>query len=491
MCAAFSTINQLCPDRSPRSPASPAPRPAARRIALRLVWLPLTLALGSCLSNASRPLHESGDVATGQDAQPGPSAIARSVAAPQLHPASCQLPLADPAALAQRQLWPMLRAGFVLWDISHPRIQHELKRLLSHPPTLQAMLEQARPWLPYISRQVAARHLPMELALLPAVESGFRPYAYSPSGAAGLWQFMPATGRMRGLTQDWWFDGRRDLIASTGAALTHLQALNHSLDGDWLHALAAYNAGRGTVHKAIRRNAARGRPTDYWSLDLPAETDAYVPRLLALAAIIANPDRYGITLPDMPQQPQFAVVKTRGQIDIGVVARLADMPVDQLAELNAGLNRLATPPDGPHRLLVPRDKAGELVVALRELPARDRLQRSRYRIRPGDTLSDIAAAHGITVAALKRANGLRGNRIRAGHDLLVPRYASALALAPQPQLPRSRVHYRVNAGDSLYDIAQKFRVSVGQLRRWNRLSGSLLHPGQHLTLYVDPARQTL
>jgi membrane-bound lytic murein transglycosylase D len=332
----------------------------------------------------------------------------------------------------------------------------------------------------------------MELALLPAVESGFRPYSYSRSGAAGLWQFMPATGRMRGLTQDWWFDGRRDVIAGTEAALEHLESLHRRLDNDWLHALAAYNAGRGTVSRAVRKNRERGKTTDFWSLDLPGETDIYVPRLLALTEIIRDPQRFGVTLPELPDRPQFAIVDIGSQLDLGVAAKLVQLPVEDLAELNAGLNRLATPPDGPHRLLVPIDRVEPLRTALAELPVEQRLQRSRYRVKRGDTLSGIASSHGITVAALQAANGLQGHRIRAGQDLLVPRYPSALALAPvKSTLPHSRVHYRVRSGDSLYEIAQKFRVSVGQLRRWNRLSSNLLRPGQQLTLFVDPARQTL
>jgi membrane-bound lytic murein transglycosylase D len=303
---------------------------------------------------------------------------------------------------------------------------------------------------------------------------------------------MPRTGKMRGLTQDWWFDGRRDVIASTEAALVHLESLNRQMNGDWLHALASYNAGSGTLRHAIRKNRQRGKSTAYWALDLPAETDAYVPRLLALSAIIADPLRYDVELPDLPDRPQFMVMDIRSQLDLGVAAKLANVPIKELAELNAGLNRLATPPAGPHRLLIPYAHTTRFEAGLAKLPAEARLQRDRYTVKSGDSLSVIASRHGITIAALKSANGLRSNRIRVGQDLLVPRYASALALAPiQTTLPRSRVRYKVRSGDSLYEIAQKFRVSVGQLRRWNRLSGSLLRPGQQLTLFVDPARQTL
>lgn len=473
MCADPATLNQPLPVRSPRA--------AFMCLWTRAGLLSVSLALSSCM--------------TGPQTQEPTIVEALNPVTPATEATSDyqQPPSVASTTTADTQIWNRLRRGFVLWDIDHPRLQHELNRLTTHPAALQAMLEEARPWLYYITSEIEDRQLPMELALLPAVESGFRPYAHSSSGAAGLWQFMPATGRWRGLTQDWWYDGRRDLVDGTQAALIHLTSLNKRLDGDWLYTLAAYNAGRGTVSRAIRRNAQQDKPTDYWSLDLPNETDNYVPRLLALSAIIADPDRYGITLPKIPNQPQFTIVNTQGQIDLGVAARLADINIDELARLNAGLNRLATPPEGPHRLLVPVQDAIGFQNALAELPDAQRLQRDLYRVKPGDTLSGIASAHSLTVTAIKRANDLKDTRIRVGQQLIVPRYPSALALAPvsKPRLPHSRVRYKVRHGDSLYDIAQKFRVSVGELRRWNRLSGTLLKPGQQLTLYVDPARQTL
>jgi membrane-bound lytic murein transglycosylase D len=471
MCAADATLNQPSPDRS-------------KRFALgRLTWLAPAMLLGSCVNAPVKPTAEQAVIHPIE--RPGPV----SAAAPS-GPGWCSLPLAQ--LDTDTQVWDRLRAGFVLWDISHPRVDLQRERLLRNPAALQGMLKQAGPWLQHIAAKVAERRLPMELALLPAVESGFRPYAYSRSGAAGLWQFMPATGRMQGLTQDWWFDGRRDVVSGTQAALDYLEALNRQMDGDWLHALASYNAGAGTLRKAIRKNRKKAKSTAYWDLDLPGETDAYVPRLLALSAIIADPLRYGVELPDLPDRPAFMVMDTGSQLDLGVAAELAGLPVKELAELNAGLNRLATPPSGPHRLLIPTSHAARFEASLAQLPEEARLQRDRYTVKAGDSLSVIASRHGITTAALKSANGLRSNHIRIGQDLLVPRYESALALAPvRTSLPRSKVRYRVRQGDSLYEIAQKFRVSVGQLRRWNRLSGSLLRPGQQLTLFVDPARQTL
>ncbi len=476
MCPESATLNQPSPNRSPRLLSHRWRRRGATVAALT----GLALALGSCVTDSHR-----------EQAGPPPD---QHAAAPDVSPvAYCQLPLADTAAHDQAQIWDRLRGGFVLWDINHPRLEHELERLRRHPAALSAMLEAARPWLYHIVQAVERHQLPMELALLPAVESGYRPYAHSRSGAAGLWQFMPATGRWRGLTLDWWYDGRRDVVDGTEAALKHLQFLNRRMGGNWLHTLASYNAGRGTVNRAIRRNRQKGAATDYWSLDLPDETNSYVPRLLALSAVIAAPERFGVTLPDIPDRPQFAVVDIKDQIDLGVAAKLAEVPLTELAALNAGLNRLATPPKGPHRLLIPTDKAHAFQLALTTLPKAERLQRDRYRVKRGDTLSTIAARNDLSTSALKTANALNNNRIRVGQYLLIPRYPSALALAPvaAPKLPHSRVRYRVRHGDSLYDIARKFRVSVGQLRRWNRLNGNLVRPGQRLTLFVDPAKQTL
>ena len=383
-------------------------------------------------------------------------------------------------------IWPRLRRGFKLEHIDHPRVQHEIRRLQRSPQAFHGLMARSEPYIYYILDQIEDAGLPTELALLPAVESGYRTHVYSPDGAAGLWQFMPATGRMLGLQQDWWFDDRRTIRASTQAASIYLGRLNKRFDGDWLHTLAAYNAGASSVNRAIRRARKRGNDTDFWSLDLPGETDRYVPRLLALATIVTNPKAFGLDLPPLDNKPYFAAAATGGQIDLNVAARLADMPAEDLLALNAGHKRWASRPNGPDELLLPIDRIERFERAVAILPTDQRLRWQRYRIKPGDSLNRIARQHGVTVKAIRQSNGLRDSRIRAGKDLLIPLSDSVtFARSASNQQARQRMRYRVRKGDSLYTIARRFQVSVPDLKRWNQV-GRYIRPGEKLTLFIDP-----
>lgn len=379
-------------------------------------------------------------------------------------------------------LWGLVVDGFELQEIEHPAIEREIATYRARGDSLTRQLARGEPFLYHILQEVKKRGMPTEIALLPCVESGYRPYAYSRHGAAGLWQFMPATGRYFGLEQDWWHDARRDPIASTEAALDYLQKLHDRFGGDWLLAMAAYNAGGGTVSRAIEANRKKGRPTDFWSLKLPAETRQYVPRILALSHIIAAPERHGVALPEIPDNPRFARVEIGEQLDLKVAARLAGMPVEDLFRLNAHFNRWATHPEGPHYLLLPIDRVDTFLAGLEALPADERLRWTRYRIRRGDTLSGIARRHGVSVTALMQANRLGSHRIRAGADLIIPLSSSpTLALDASPASSR-KVRYRVRKGDSLYRIARRFGVRVQDLKKWNRLASNRLRPGQTLTV---------
>ena len=393
----------------------------------------------------------------------------------------------EPAAVPDPLIWTRLRAGFALPRFEHPRIDREVRRLTRSKAALDALLQRAEPYLYHILTTVEEAGLPTEIALLPAVESGFRPYAYSPNGAAGLWQFMPATGRMLGLERDWWYDGRRSLPESTRAATVYLGRLLERFDGDWLHALAAYNAGSAKVGRAIRRARRRHEETAFWALDLPGETDAYVPRLLALVRVVDSPETYGVSLPPITDRPFFDVVDTGGQIDLSLVAELAGLPIDTVMRLNPGYRRWATRPEGPHRLLVPKDSVQSLSERLAELPAEQRLRWQRHRIAPGENLILIARRYGVTVEAIKRSNDLTDSRIRAGRDLLIPLSEAVDADRAMASIERrrQRVWYEVRRGDSLWTISRRFQVSVADLRRWNRV-GRYLQPGERLTVFVDP-----
>lgn len=386
-------------------------------------------------------------------------------------------------------LWQRMRAGFVLWDVDHARIQYEISRLQRTPEVFTRFVERGRPYLYHLLSETQKRDLPSEIALIPAIESGFHPQAKSRVGAAGLWQFMPGTGRYRGLTLDWWYDGRLDVVDATEAALDYLEYLHKQVGGDWLNTFASYNAGAGTVLRAQRYNRSRNRPTDYWSLRLPGETKSYVPRLLALAAVISDPERYGLSLPDIPNRPYFEIVAIPGQIDLAVAGELAETDPAQMLLLNPGHKRWCTHPEGPNRLLIPKDKVVAFERNLAKLPADQQVRWRRYQVKAGDTLGHIARRHQVSVDAIKRVNGLHSHLIRAGRDLLLPIRAETAAIRKSGKAIKvadsesQATAYRVRTGDSLSVIALNHGVTVAQLCAWNGLrsdkavirAGQLLH----------------
>ncbi|RCX30574.1 LysM peptidoglycan-binding domain-containing protein [Thioalbus denitrificans] len=398
-------------------------------------------------------------------------------------------------------LWERIRASFRLdHEVNRPRVAAELDMYTRHPNYLARVGARAEPYLHYIVESIEQRGAPLELALLPVVESAFQPNAYSPGRAAGLWQFIPDTGRRFGLEQNWWYDGRRDVYASTQAALDYLELLRDQFDGDWLLALAAYNSGSGTVSRAIEKNRNAGRPTDFWSLDLPRETRSYVPRLLAISAIVSDPGAYGVDLVPITNEPYLARVDLDGQIDLGLAADLAGISLDDLYRYNPGFNRWATAPQGPHYLMLPVEKLDLFNEKLAQVPADERMRWNRYRVSRGDTLGTIAQAHGTSVAMLMDSNKLKSTRIRVGQELLIPvgsgagvRVAAAGAggtgtAASAPKGGRKVVH-TVQAGDTLWDIARQHGVTTRQIADWNRIAlNDTLRRGQKLTLWPGNAQ---
>ncbi len=441
-----------------------------------LSFLLMLVLLGGCVSNPSK--DKAAEAIIPQDDLPV------VLTDDYFNPLGLPRPELQPQMPEETDLWKLLTQDYRLRQIQHPSIDREVKLFQARGDSLTRQLRKGEPYLYYILQEVKRRDMPAEIALLPGVESGFRPTAYSRHGAAGLWQFMPATGRYFGLKQDWWYDARRDPVASTNAALNYLQKLNKRFNGDWLLAIAAYNAGGGTVARAIRKNLEKDQPVDFWSLDLPSETREYVPRLLALARIIDDPDRYGLALPPIDNDPRFVKVEIGEQIDLKVAAKLAGMKPEELLQLNAGFNRWATHPEGPHYLLLPADKASTFSQKLAALPEDQRMRWSRYRIRPGDNLGRIARKHGVTVKALMQANHLKNHRIRAGAHLLIPLSTGTTAIAAFNAIPgaQRKLRYRVRKGDSLYAIARQFGVKIADLKKWNRLASDRLRPGQKLTV---------
>jgi membrane-bound lytic murein transglycosylase D len=405
---------------------------------------------------------------------------------------------ADPAAgyaapLAQDadDFWEQLRSGFRLPGAQQPAVRRQISTYSRNPQQVEKIFARGSPYLAYILREVKKRGQPHEIALLPFVESSYDPFAYSHGRAAGLWQFIPGTGRLYGLEQDWWYDGRRDVIASTEAALDYLDKLHDQFEGDWLLALAAYNSGSGTVRSAIRRNEMDGRPADFWHLKLPKETAVYVPRLLAISAIVTQPARYAVALTPVDPEPAFDVVDTRGQLDIGIAAELAGIDTEELYQLNPGFNRWATHPDGPHRLAIPSDKTATFLQGLEELPDDQRIKWVRHAIKRGETLSHIARRYDTTVAVLRSTNQLSSTRIRSGQHLLIPVAArdpvvyEALPIGRAAAKRSGAITYEVSTGDSLWLIARRHQVKVNQIIRWNRLDrGAAIRPGQKLVLHT-------
>ncbi|MCH8552734.1 MAG: LysM peptidoglycan-binding domain-containing protein [Natronospirillum sp.] len=382
----------------------------------------------------------------------------------------------------ERDIWHDLRDGFALnHDIDDARLDAQIRWYSRNQGYFDRVAQRARRYLPHVYEQLVEHDMPLELALLPVVESAYDPFAYSHGRASGMWQFIPGTGRHYGLSQDWWYDGRRDVVASTQAAIDFLSELSQQFDGDWELALAAYNAGGGNVRRAIRNNTNQGLPTDYWSLGtLPRETRNYVPKLIALATIVADPEAYGITLPSMPNEHYFEVVEVGSQIDLAQAARLADITLEELYLLNPGYNQWATHPDGPQNLLIPVGHVERFRTELAALPAEERVGWARYRIQSGDSLITIANRHQTTVDVLRDVNDLRSNIIRAGDHLLIPTATAesgAYSMSADnrlsrtqnraPSSDRQRIDHVVRPGDSFWDISREYGVNMRQLAGWN------------------------
>jgi membrane-bound lytic murein transglycosylase D len=396
-------------------------------------------------------------------------------------------------------IWPRLRAGFKLDDdIQHETLQVELKWFARHPKYIQRVLQRADPFMYYILEEAEKRNLPTELVLLPIVESAYQPFAYSHGRAAGIWQFIPSTGRSFGLKQNWWYDGRRDIHASTQAALNYLEKLNKQFDGDWMLALAAYNSGAGTVRKAIRKNKKLNRPTDFWHLKLPKETSAYVPKLLALKEVISHPNKYSVSLRCIPDAPGFKQVKTKSQIDLALAADLAEIDLNTLYRFNPAFNRWATDPDGPHTLILPVDSAEIFEENYLELPVDEHMKWSRHKIKSGETLSHIAVKYNTSVKHLKTVNNISGNSIRVGKYLIIPlssKNKSSYQLSSSQRLKsiqnkkrgngKTRINHIVRNGESFWEIAKDYHVDMHSLAKWNGMAiRDPLRKGQKLVIWT-------
>jgi membrane-bound lytic murein transglycosylase D len=424
-----------------------------------------------------------------------------------LEPQAPEEPAQQVAGLTPAQysdLFDRMRVGFKLDDsFGQPGIDQQLDWYASNPDYLERSFGRSEHYLYHIVTQLEARGMPLEIALLPVVESAFEPYAYSRARASGLWQFIPDTGSRFGLKQDWWYDGRRDVVESTRAALDYLQALHDEFNGDWLLAIAAYNCGEAAVERAVEFNRNAGKPIDFWNLRLPAETRAYVPKLLAMKRLVADPESYGLAFSPIPNQPYFARVDTQGQINLKLAAEIAGVTEEELYELNPAFHRWATDPAGPHFLLLPVDGALVFTQNIAQLTEEERMSLAHYRVRKGDSVVSVAKHFNTSVNVVRDLNGVPAGRLTVGTDLRVP--SASVALPPKVMLAASRVdrpgrlgrferrlHVQmVRAGDSLWAIARRHGINVNTLASMNGMHpGDPLRAGQKIKLSSSQGRSS-
>ncbi|HSI23885.1 MAG TPA: LysM peptidoglycan-binding domain-containing protein [Methylophilaceae bacterium] len=405
----------------------------------------------------------------------------------------------DPAetAVKNADLWQRIKSGYAMPELQSPITAKHESWYASRPEYVNRMIGRSQKYLYHIVEEVQKRGMPTEIALLPMVESAFNPTAMSTSKASGIWQFIPSTGRNFGLKQTWWVDNRRDVTAATDAALTYLQKL-HVMFGTWDLALAAYNAGEGTVMRAIERNRKHGLPTDYQSLQLPPETRNYVPKLQAVKNIVTNPEQYGLNIQPIANQPYFIKVNAPKQIDASLAAKLAGVSTEEFRSLNPEYNRpVLTTTESTHEILLPMgaDETFETNLAAYDKPL---VSWQSYYAKRGERIENIAKKFGVTPEELREVNGINHKgKFKSAHQLLVPLQSeSAEDIFTAEDIPDqqeeeivtasfSTKRHLVKRGETLGSVAKRYGVSTKDLRAMNHLKSSKLKKGQILLVQVD------
>jgi membrane-bound lytic murein transglycosylase D len=407
-----------------------------------------------------------------------------------------------PALPKHTDLWARMRSRFSLPTLGSALVQHHVRFYTSRPDYLERMFDRGGRYLFYIVEEIERRDMPGELALLPFVESAMNPVALSPAKAAGLWQFIPSTGKAFNLSQNWWVDNRRDPVHSTHAALDYLQRIYEMHGNDWFLALASYNWGEGAVGRAIRRNQGAGRPGDYLSLNMPQETRNYVPKLMALREIVAEPERYGIKLGPLPNKPYFVAVEAPMHLDLKLAARFAGMSEEEFVHLNPAHNRPVIAASANDQLKIPADRVDRFLASMRaHEEARKPFSRWRpHTLEPGETLQSLAQSTGTTAQELMRANGMRSAKVLPGTRILAPaaedrlvQNVSAMTSFEGPRIlekvQHPAVYHRVEKRETMESIARRYGITVASLHAWNNLKAGVRRGTR---LLVKPASaQTL
>ena len=401
------------------------------------------------------------------------------------------------AEIEFKDVWQRVRSQLRFEFEDNNRIAAQRNWYLKHPNYMQRVAIRAKPFLHLIVEKMEQQNMPLELVLLPIVESAFDPFAYSHGRAAGMWQFIPSTGKRFGMKQTWWYDGRRDVMASTQGAIDYLNYLVNMFDGNWLHALAAYNSGEGRVQRSIKKNKRMGKPTDFWNLDLPRETRAYVPKLLALADILDNSDQYSFEWPEINNIPLTQEVTIGSQLDLALAAEMAGLTVKELHALNPGYNRWATDPNGPYNLLLPIDKVEKFSTELAKTDSSQRLNWVRHKVKSGDSLLKLASKYHTNTDIISKVNELKSNMIIAGNYLIIPVALKSLdtySLSQDQRLAKTqskksgeyKLNHTVKSGDTFWDLSREYKVNLRQLAKWNGMAPTdMLRPGKKLVVWVD------
>ncbi|MEB0136587.1 transglycosylase SLT domain-containing protein [Actimicrobium sp. CCC2.4] len=407
-------------------------------------------------------------------------------------------PVTQVLAIEELDVWGRIRNGFGIPDLNNPLVLSQTNWYSARPEYIQRTTLRASRYLFHVLQELEKRDMPTELALLPFIESAFNPEAYSSAKASGMWQFIPSTGLDFNLKQNLFKDERRDVLASTDAALTYLQKL-HGMFGDWQLALAAYNWGEGSVQRAIKKNQANGLPTDFNSLSalMPAETRNYVPKLQAVKNIIATPEAFGITLPKADNQPYFVTIGKTRDIDLKVAAQLAEITLDEFKSLNPQFNRPVITGSASTKILLPQQNAERFKINLAQWN-RPLSSWMAHTVTKRERIEAIAALFNTEPQLLREVNHIPPNmRLKAGSTILVPKTAKAAetditaevadnaVMSMEPDVPDfRRIAVRVGKRDNLASIAQRYNVTVAQVKNWNDLQRDTLRSGQTLHVQV-------